>query len=312
MKMFYSPQTFPTGTTYYKQQPGEFADKSNIPNVSNYYELIEYYKDEYYNNGYTVDFIMNLVSLDLQEMGYCVLSVAKYTAASQIPSASLYCDRRLVALVVRSDDYHFYMQNADNSWSHKPGNYPAMNACLGTLINACTYPTNALTNNNILDHLSDGYEDGYDYTFFYVDKSSTLDFGNLNGHYDNCTKTSKYVIDDAGSSMSRAQVKQIDSTGFYGRICFKGDADYYALTFSSNGTKSITLTTTSVSPTPDPYPIYLYVYDSSGALLNSAYITTGSSSVTTSVLANRVYYIRIYSINQSIYESVRRYHISII
>ena len=34
---------------------------------------------------------------------------------------------RKIALVIREDDYHWYRQNKDGTWSHKPGEFPVTN-----------------------------------------------------------------------------------------------------------------------------------------------------------------------------------------
>ena len=50
---------------------------------------------------------------------------------------------RKIALVIREDDYHWYRQNKDGKWSHKPGEFPVTN--LDDAEGLITDPRNAVS-----------------------------------------------------------------------------------------------------------------------------------------------------------------------
>ena len=50
---------------------------------------------------------------------------------------------RKIALVIREDDYHWYRQNKDGTWSHKPGEFPVTN--LDDADGLITDPRNAVS-----------------------------------------------------------------------------------------------------------------------------------------------------------------------
>lgn len=314
LRMFCSAATVPY--TGYRQQPGEFAEKDPYFFING--EMIEDYgdvRDLINGGGVNIDILVELVSRDMQALGYSVLSTAKYTEASQIPSASTLTGGRLILLVVGSYDYHFYMQNSDNTWSHKPGAYQATTKCRAglseTASNDCAHPTDTLTNNNILSHMHDGPYDT-DYIFLHVSKPAIIDFSHGYGHDASCDQTVPDHIDHAGHTRGSAQILQADTTVVNGRISYLGDADYYLIFFQSSGSRTFEITTVSTGTTPDPYPIQLSVYNASGGVLGStSLVTTGNGSVTISTSSYTVYYIRVISSGQSAYENGRGYRIDI-
>lgn len=226
----------------------------------------------------------------------------------------------MIALVVSGQDYHFYMQNSNNTWSHKPGEGVATNGCLGYFYaqqnentqsygnRLCSNQVSVLTNSNLLTHLHEGYET--DYIFFYVDKPATLDYAHLNGLGETCSQTSLYLWDLAGSTEETAAYKYNPSS-FSGRIDYKGDIDYFAVNFPTTGTYTLSISTTSVSPTPDPYPLKVTVYGANGTSSTTANITGGSGTITLNAYAGRVYYIKVELPNQTAYEFGRRYSFSV-
>ena len=60
-----------------------------------------------------------LVSLDCRKIGY---TFRETTFEKPVEKGNW-----KVALVIRNDDYHWYRQNEDGTWSHKPGNTPVKN-----------------------------------------------------------------------------------------------------------------------------------------------------------------------------------------
>ena len=299
LKMFYAPENYPSyWGNCYKQQPGEFYDKTGSTTLSNYdytFSMIL---------PCSVQSVLNAVVLDLQQLGYSVLSSAKYDDASEIPNATEYADRRLILLVVGSADYHFYMQNGDNTWSHKPGSSNARYTCRGL----CGNETE-LTNNNILSHMTEG---GYtnDYIFFYVDKPVTLDYAHQNGTHETCKKTSTYLFDVAASSEDA--FKPINGSSISGRIDYPGDQDWFGLVILEERTVTVNITTISGSGTPDPYTLKVFLKNPSGVYVLEKTITTGSGSFTfTTTGDHQVYRLLIRSEGQTSYEVVRRYSVTI-
>jgi hypothetical protein len=61
--------------------------------------------------------IITNMKYDASRIGY---TVTEYTVPSTgIPTIS--GSKRLIALVVGTTDYHYYMQHSNGTWSHKPG-----------------------------------------------------------------------------------------------------------------------------------------------------------------------------------------------
>ena len=302
---------------YYKQQPGEFADKSKISGVSKYQELYNKYSNQMASgSGLTIDFMMELVEADMETLGFTVTKLPKYTSASQIPLAGA-ANKRLILLVIRNSDYqdyHFYMQNSDNTWSHKPGALEASSGCLGTyseFSGCCSNPVDTLTNSNILLHMKDVYSK--DYLFFYVDKPATIDYAHSNGAYDDSQKTTPYKWDVAGSTINDAKNIQIDqsSLSVNGRIDYKGDQDVYAVNVKTSGIYTINLSTISTSPTPSPYPINLTVGTDNAVIIATKNIVNGNDSITVTLMPHKIYYVIVNSPGQNNHEAVRRYTLTV-
>ena len=83
-----------------------------------------------------------------------------------LPSASSCTDKRLVAVVFTDEDFHFYMQHSDDTWSHKPGQTLPTTKSLESDV--------TLTNSNIAACAAEGDYEGGVVGFFYISKS-TLD-----------------------------------------------------------------------------------------------------------------------------------------
>lgn len=294
LRMYYTPDAFDeVDDGAYKQQPGEFADKSLLTGISNYNDLYNAYVDKICGSGLTIDFIMSFVRTDMATLGYQVLSTAKYTSASQIPSAGN-ANKRLILLVVGTLDFHFYLQNSDNTWSHKPGSSEAKNVCNahGT----------TLTNANILSHMQ---ESGYDkdYLFFYVDKPAQIDYGHLKGHNDDSVQTSLSWIDSAGSNQNTAERIYPTSNLHYGRFDGKDDVDYYAFCATFSGTQTVPFSLN----TGEAVVINVFSTTSTSPIAWT-YLSAGSGSVSFTVVKGAVYYLCFDYAGAPTYSSQRGYN----
>ena len=94
------------GNLWYKQQPGEYA----LPN------LIE---NENHTPGEALVYAMqqDYFYFDGGTSLYTITEVGKYDVC---PSGTY----KIALYIDSSDEYHFYRQDADGLWSHKPGTYP--------------------------------------------------------------------------------------------------------------------------------------------------------------------------------------------
>ncbi len=302
MRFLYSGETIPSHFTSksryaYLQQPGEFGNKESVDGNNNYQK-----KDALYlaslkqNDGYTISFMMDMIEMDFEKLGYSILSTAKYSVASQIPSANN-DNKRLILLVVgdmsESGDYHFYIQNSDNTWSHKPGQGYARNVCRGF----CGTET-LLTNNNILQHCHEG---GYssDYIFFYIDKPSTIDYCHGDGTASTCMNYTPLELSDvAGADYAHSKGIVIGASGnttFSGMMDYGTDNDCYAFDATQTKTYTINLTTTK-NGGPYSYPLGMQLYTSDGQLLGGS-VYGGSGTITAALTKGEIYYIRLYVIN---------------
>ena len=150
IRTYYYPEDFNHDYFEYKQQPGEFAH--DRVDMESYEELMEI-QGQICSGSSVLTGMMSLIELDFEEFGITVSGTAKYTSSSQIPSASDYSDRRLILIVIGKQEYnngvfsalssfHFYIQNEDDTWSHKNGSCPARNDCF----RECPNPVDSLTN----------------------------------------------------------------------------------------------------------------------------------------------------------------------
>ncbi|MBO4769255.1 MAG: DNRLRE domain-containing protein [Clostridia bacterium] len=299
LRYFYSDNLSDVGGSYF-QFPGEFAPK---PFTFQSYGTVNNY-DDLYNKTVScladnnILGIYALVWYDLTSLGYSVST--PFTSA---PPQQTRSDMRLIGLVIRqgdssqgiSPDYHFYMQNSDGTWSHKPGNYPATNACHG-----CNNPVSQLTNSNILEHITDDYSDNY--LFFYVSKPATIDYGHSDGTDSDCEFTEITINDFAGNSHTSAKrIIGTESSMLQGRIEYLNDTDFYGFQASASKTYqfSIAANGTQVSGTT----FVLTAYQQDGSVISSS--TTGSLSFT--AIKGKVYYVKVSKTGQTAYSSYQKY-----
>ncbi|MBQ3550633.1 MAG: hypothetical protein IJA41_06600 [Clostridia bacterium] len=309
LKMFYAEEEiaeneYTNNGEFYKQQPGEFADRTSFLSVSEdisyYYALcLSYLENMIANNGLTVDFIINMVDLDMEAMGYDIIHRQKYVSSSQVPTAGTYTDRRLIALVVGGGDYHFYMQNSDGIWTHKPGE--------GIASKTCFEHGETLKDSNIVEHIRESiYLD--DYVFFYVNKPATIDFGHYNGTSDSCIQTDLYSCDGVGDTAGSAKLLECPTSSYVvSRIGYINDIDYYCFEPQASKSYNFEFMTIDKNQLQNHYELRVNVLDNNLNVLETYSISTGTGNCTLSLTAGKQYYLMFWSCGQTEYESDRLY-----
>lgn len=273
------------GAAGYKQQPGDFAITADMP--------------KRYNNaitnaqGTSIINIANNLRLDAKRMGY---SVAEYTPKNgTIEQFGL--NSRLVAVVAGVDDYHFYMQHNDGTWSHKPGSTEVTNKSIDSKV--------VLTNANIKERAVEGrYKYGV-LKFFIITKSAVIDQPHSANRctidcYDDawnirarCTHSqcTLYNLEVAGDYLETAREKVVGTNT--GRIDFANDHDVYCITPTVTKTYRISTTCTSSAD------FDCKLYDSTGTLLKSD-TAAGQVDFTVGLIAGQTYYIEIYNYSKTV------------
>ena len=309
-RLFYEYSTF-GNEGYYKQVPGEFARKTSgidiyndtgdtlITSVFNYQELLDLYADTIHSqiesNSEKMNVLVQLMRADADTLGFNMTSCPEADIANGTTTSS----RRLIAVVVGGNDFHFYMQYSDGTWSHKQGSLPPSNKCL------CSSAV-TLRNSNIASHACEGaYDDGI-VRFFYITKNAVLDYGHDYGHDSYDSKTNIYNTDRAGNDFKTSQdIGAIPVTSRNGYIDFRYDLDYYY--FNVPTTKNYTFSFSTSSS----FPLTVIVYSESGETLASQTANNGSGSFACQLQSGKKYFMKISTSNQTLHEYQRIYTFSI-
>ena len=298
-RMFYANNEL----SNYKQQPGEFAQKSQsnplriyegigsyagdeVDAITDRASLLRFYTDKLFpaELASKMSYMKQLLEADAAALGY---TVSEYTGTT-IPNATTYTNRRLIAVVVARGDYHFYIQHSDNTWSHKRGSLAPQSDCISCHLE--------LTNENIRAHACEGnYYEGM-VKFFYITKNAIVDFKHNDGRASSVTYTTPTYTDLAGSNRFAAQdISTLPEDYITGEFDYPGDVDYYSFVASESGSGSIWL------DAYENYTIQIKIYDSSGTLIGSGSgVNNASASVYLEV--DELYYIEITSPNYISYE----------
>lgn len=280
--------------TPYKQQPGEFFDKTNGVYLDSCSATVYNYSGSracrdiaYASSLPTAKAIFyELIEKDMAQMGYSI-EEADASALSEPTTAS----KRLVLLVIDNEtpyDYHFYMQHTDGTWSHKPGNGEAIAHCL-------EHTTVSLSNDNILEHAADNETNPTGknrYTeilcLFYVTKSAVSDFNHSYGH-DLYDKYSELVIADlAGDNFISAQKIRTD-TVVEGKSDHQNDSDYFVMTTTQSGSYQIVFNKAETTD-PTTFTWTVSVITEAGHLINNVQ-GTGTTMSFSATLGTGEYYI---------------------
>ena len=295
-KMFYHPASFPVTYTIqpgnqgsfglYKQQPGEFADKSNtlilkrdndttFSQINTFLDLSASLSNLLNpaiisSNSERLNMIVRLLQFDAATLGY---TITQYNGSS-IPNATAQTNKRLIALAVDDYDYHFYMQHSNNTWSHKPGYAEAQTKCFGTGHTAVT-----LTNSNIQTHaLEGGYSNGV-VKFFYITKDAIIDYSHENGHYTSSVYTPLYSGDNAGNYNCASKHLGWSPTSQTSAACDYPE-DYDCYSFVASQTKAYTISFSS----NHSFNIVCSVYDNNQSTIVNNTVVSSNGSLTTPML----------------------------
>lgn len=316
-RFFYTSEDFPNDFTLsdnnltYKQLPGEFASKkygldiydpddtdSVATTIFSMADLTELYYDAIYNASISahnrMNYFVQLLRADANKLGY---SLQEYTGTT-IPDCSAITTKRMIAVVLTSSSFHFYMQHSDNTWSHKDGSNQPRNTCF-------THNT-TLTNSNIRSHISEGTYANGQVKFFYITKNSILDYGHLDGSSSSDAMTSLSASDGAGNDFATAiNLNSLSIQNRVGYIDYVSDSDYYYAVAPRTGTFTFSLSSNnSVSKT-------IALYNSGGTLLTSKIITTGSTSFSYSLIAGNTYILKIATGGQTVHKENYTYTFTI-
>lgn len=108
------------GNGGYKQQPGEFAKTDDKDET-----VINIVKGD---PSASMNNVVANMRLDANRLGYMLNEYVPTTATvAQYGTAG-----RLIAVVTGSNDYHFYMQHNDGTWSHKRGSMAVTNKSIAS------------------------------------------------------------------------------------------------------------------------------------------------------------------------------------
>lgn len=266
----------------YMQQPGEFAN-SDDRDAGKVLRNIVY--------GSPKDSITNIISnmkLDARRWGYTVTS---YFPSSSSPVKQFGNDSRLIAVVTGVDDFHFYRQENDGTWSHKPGSGMVTNLSLSD------YSTK-LTNSNIKSLANSGNYSGGELRFLRVTKSAAVDFPHTarccnvpcNDTTGDHKATRLYKNDMAGDNILAS--KTVPSTIVNGKLDYAEDYDWFRYATASDKNYSEVFLSTKSST------MVLKIYNSSGALIKT--INGKQSGVGLQMTGQQTYYFCVYSTSHDI------------
>ena len=306
----------------YKQQPGEFASKSNgiiisyqlngvihQTNIRNYDDLDALYRLMYWpgsalTNQARMAIMTQLMAHDGQAVGY---TVTPYTGSVDQYRAT-HPNSRLIALVVNYSnlydlgDYHYYMQHDNGTWSHKPGE--------DTVYNICRNCETELTDSNIANHMAEGIYAGGQCSFFEITKSAVIDYP----HYNGKTSVQTYLPpnDRAGNQPIAAQVLgTAPCTYTVGSINYLGDYDYYAITTQAHAARKNYVF--SVTPVSADASLSLMLLNAQGTIVNLSVVSSanGSRTIVNSCDGNTTYILCVYVNGQLTYDYGRSYTVTV-
>ena len=328
IRAFYTLESFPDENKYqlqsgdvyeyYKQQPGEFADKTNglqlytvdnalwqtLYNRTDLDNTFLYLLSQDCSSQNRMFLLKQLIQADAATLGY---TVTEYTG-SVLPDARSLNGSRLIALVASEDDFHFYMQHSDNTWSHKPGSEHPSNVCL------CNNEGSVrLTNETIIDHANDSYYSGGGLMFLIITKNAVVDYPHLRGTYTadispyglDCVHTSLSFSEYAGNTFFSAKdIGNLPKQLGYSKIDYLNDVDWFS--FSTTASTSYSFYFPSVS-----FPLEISLFDENRQKLY--YASSSGNTVQFSFLlsSSTKYFLRVNSSGQIAHENSRMYSFSI-
>ncbi len=275
------------GDVGYKQQPGEFSTQNRITDVNNkyYYIYQQIETNPYMTNDAFSDEFYDLMLWDAERIGYTIQEYSWNPGSTTLPQYG--SNSRLVAMVFNryefsSDgwNFHYYMQNSDGTWSHKPG--------LDNISNCSISDGVILTNDNIWEKANQGDYSGGNLRFFIItNKYAVIDypFTQKDSAFPfHTTQVSTVFKEIAGEYPETA----VDYTIGQEKSCrgdFVKDTDVFRTVPTT--TKQFVITAQRSSS----LPMQCKVYNNSGFLVASANSSSGSISLNVNMTAGNKYYI---------------------
>jgi len=259
----------------YKQQPGEFASTANKANTV--------MNTVYGNPAASMANVVSNMRLDASRLGF---TLTEYSTSSSTV-AQYGTSSRLIAVVTGADDYHFYMQHNDGTWSHKPGSNKVINTSLDSGI--------ILTNSNIKALANEGSYANGALKFFVISKTAVVDYS----HGVHCclywpcshTQSTLYLKELAGDYLQTSKTKYTGSTS--ARIDFAQDHDVYCFTPSTTETYTVTTTCSSGAD------LDCKLYDNAGVVIGQS-MALGQVSMTVTLVAGQKYYFDVYNYSKTV------------
>lgn len=268
-----------------QQDPGDFA--SNIGLCK------ELSGDE---NILMNNLIFNM-NLDAERLGY---DITEYTPNGDFVE-QFGSNSRLIAVVCSYDnDYHFYMQHNDGTWSHKRGIRKVTNLRLNCINNPNSTPE-YLNNKNIKQYAGDGKYSSSSLKFLIITKDAVSDYPHKPLDYHDTTATPLFFTDMAGDNMFTSSSISIGEQ----EACIDtyNDVDFYV--FKPTATRNYTIQTTSFRKDKNGVIGYIDVddldceiYDKNGSLLYTDKLS-GQVNKECNLTGGQNYFIKIYNYSKS-------------
>lgn len=263
-----------------QQDPGEFASDISLRKPLS--------GDE---NTLMNNLLFNM-NLDAERLGYDITEyIPNGESVEQFGSNS-----RLIAVVLCSydDDYHFYLQHNDGTWSHKRGIREVTNLRINCINNPNLTPE-YLNNKNIKQYAGEGKYSSSSLKFLIITKDAVSDYPHDKSN--SPRQNIFYLTDMAGDNMFTSSGLSIGEQ----EACIDtyNDVDFYA--FNPTITRNYTIQTTSFKTSDngaisdiDADDLDCEIYDKNGNLVYTDK-NTGQINKVFVLNSGQNYFIKIYN-----------------
>lgn len=284
----------------YKQLIGEFSS-TNRWNIEYFYDQIDTYSSNSNFHDLVSYYYNQMMEYDSNEIGY---TIEEFTPISSTVEQSN-INQKIIAMTTGYNDYqhkytyHFYVQNNDGTWSHKPGE--------DNISNLSFDDGRILTNENIITKAKQGmYENGV-LRFYKVTKDSVIDTMHLsrgsswpasNSNYSHMVECEK-----AGDYYENAL--EIVPCDHEFRINYDKDHDCYFIPITETGNYTI-----KAIPNYSSYTLKYVLTDRSGNYIGDS-LSTNSNGISAGLYAGSQYYLDIYCTNNNFEYASLEYELQI-
>lgn len=240
--------------------------------------------------------IWDNMKLDAARLGYSIIEYStENDTVEQFGSNS-----RLIAFVFcgYDNDFHFYMQHNDGTWSHKPGVKKATNLRLNCYNNP-NLPPEYLNNENIKLYAGEGKYSSSSLRFYLITKDAVNDYPH--GERNTTKPNTLYFTDMAGDNMFTSSSLSIGEQE--GCIDTYNDVDFYV--FKPTTTRNYSIKTTSLRISRDGVvgnidvdDLDCEIYDKNGSLVYTAK-NVGQVNKQFYLTGGQNYFIKIYNYSET-------------